>query len=56
MDTEKVPPPEPQGEGARRPYERPGIHWEEEFLPYVFATCGKKPGQGAPCSGVMASS
>lgn len=48
MNTEKRP-PEPQAERARQSYERPRIHWEEEFLPYVFSTCGKMGGQGGAC-------
>ena len=51
MDSQNVPQPSQQDERARRPYERPGIHWEEDFLPYVFSTCGKLPGQGGGCVG-----
>lgn len=50
MDTQKVPEPNQQGERARRPYERPTIHWEEDFLPYVFSSCGKAAGGGAGCN------
>ena len=50
MDSQKVPQLDQQGERARRPYERPRIHWEEDFLPYVFSTCGKLPGGGGKCN------
>jgi len=45
----------PQGERARRPYERPAIGWEEDFEPYVYSTCAKMPGQGATCAGTKSS-
>ena len=48
MDTENVRKPGERGD-ARRPYQRPAVHWEEEFLPYVFSTCGKMGGQGGAC-------
>jgi hypothetical protein len=51
MDTEKARKPESQGEGARRPYQRPAVQWEEDFTPYAFSTCGKMPGQGGACVG-----
>ena len=50
MDTQKTRQPEQQGERGRRPYERPVVHWEEEFLPYVFSTCGKMAGGGGGCT------
>lgn len=56
MEPENVSDREQRDERARRPYERPGIHWEEDFLPYAYAGCGKLPGMGAACSGVMGSS
>ena len=34
----------------RRPYEGPRIHWEEDFLPYVYSACGKMPGGGSGCA------
>ena len=40
-----------QHRDGRRPYERPAVHWEEEFLPYVFSACGKAPSQGGACVG-----
>lgn len=51
MDADKAPRPAEQEKRERRLYELPGIHWEEEFLPYVFSTCGKMPGQGGACVG-----
>ena len=50
MDTQKMPEAQRSSEGARRPYERPGIHWEEDFLPYVYSTCMKLPSQGGGCA------
>jgi len=41
--------PERNRETARRPYERPAVRWEEDFLPYVFSMCGKMPGGGFIC-------
>jgi hypothetical protein len=55
METRKAPEPGPQGEGPRRPYERPAVQWEEDFEPYVYSTCAKMPGQGAPCAGTKSS-
>ena len=55
MDSEKARQPEAQGERARRPYERPAVHWEEDFEPYVYSGCGKMPGGGQAC-GVHANS
>ena len=49
MDTEQARQHEPQGERTRRPYERPAVQWEEDFLPYAFSTCGKMAGQGGAC-------
>lgn len=46
METRKGAEPEAQGEGARRPYERPRIRWEEDFLPYAYSSCGKMSGGG----------
>ena len=54
MDSEKARETEQQDERARRPYERPSIHWEEDFLPYVYSTCGKM--SGAACAAGMLSS
>ena len=56
MDSEKARGTEPQDERARRPYDRPGVSWEEDFEPYVYSTCGKLPGGGITCRGAMASS
>ena len=42
------------GEGMRKPYEPPAVTWEEDFLPYVYSTCMKMPGQ-AGCQGVRRS-
>jgi hypothetical protein len=39
------------GDGARRPYERPSVTWEEDFTPYAFSACGKMMGQGGACVG-----
>lgn len=50
MDTQRVPQPDQQGEQARRPYERLAVHWEEDFEPYVYSTCGKMAGGGAVCN------
>jgi hypothetical protein len=50
METEKGSGSDPQGERARRPYERPGVSWEEDFEPYVYMTCGKMPGGGGGCA------
>jgi len=50
MNTQRVPQPDQQGEQARRPYERPAVHWEEDFEPYVYSTCGKTPGGGGGCN------
>ena len=41
-------PEKSRGEG-RRPYERPAVSWEEDFLPYVFSTCGKMAGGTGGC-------
>lgn len=50
MDIEKESGPDRQGKGARRPYERPCVEWEEDFEPYVYKTCGKMPGGGPGCN------
>lgn len=50
MDTQRVPQLDQQAERARRPYERPAVHWEEDFEPYVYSMCGKLPGMGAGCN------
>lgn len=50
MDTQKMPEPEGQSERAQRPYERPAVRWEEDFMPYAFSTCNKMPGQGGKCN------
>jgi len=50
METEKGSGSDRQGERARRPYERPGVSWEEDFEPYVYKTCGKMPGGGGGCA------
>ena len=56
MDAEKAGQAEPKDQRGRRPYERPAIGWEEEFLPYVYSTCNKTPGGGAGCTfGVKSS-
>ena len=49
-DTEKAQESEKTGGGARRPYKRPSVIWEEDFQPYVFSTCGKMSGQGGACN------
>lgn len=55
MDAEKVGQPEPKDQRDRRPYERPEVHWEEDFEPYVYSACGKMPGGGAACAMVNQS-
>jgi hypothetical protein len=55
MDAEKAGQPELKDQRGRRPYERPAIGWEEDFEPYVYSTCAKMPGQGAPCAGTKSS-
>ena len=50
MDAEKVGQAEAKDLRGRRPYERPAIGWEEDFLPYVYSTCMKLPGQGGQCA------
>ena len=55
METEKGSGPDPQGERARRPYERPRVGWEEDFEPYVYKSCGKMAGGSGACA-VNASS
>lgn len=45
METQKVPEPGARDQRARRPYEPPAVSWEEDFLPYVYSTCNKMPGQ-----------
>ena len=50
MDSEKARETEQQGERARRPYERPRVSWEEDFEPYVYASCGKMPGGTGGCA------
>ena len=42
------------GDGVRRPYEPPALAWEEDFLPYVYSTCNKMPGQPG-CGGTKRS-
>lgn len=49
MDTRKEQEPKNPTRRSLRAYERPAIHWEEDFEPYVFSTCGKMPGQGGGC-------
>lgn len=56
METGNASDKEQQGDRQRRPYERPGVSWEEDFEPYVYSTCGKLPSQGGNCRGAMASS
>jgi len=55
MDTHDVRHAQPQGERARRPYERPAVHWEEDFEPYVYAGCGKMPSGGGACNTMSSS-
>ena len=50
MDAEKAGQVEPKDQRGRRPYERPAIGWEEDFEPYVYASCMKAPGQSAACN------
>ena len=50
MDAEKAGQPELKDQRDRRPYERPAVHWEEDFEPYVYSTCGKMPGGGGQCN------
>ena len=50
METQEARQPEQKGERGRRPYERPVVLWEEDFLPYVYSACGKMPGGGAGCN------
>lgn len=47
MDTQKTRRPESPEGGTRRPYERPGVAWEEDFTPYAFSSCGKHSGTAA---------
>jgi len=47
METQETRRPEAPGEGARRPYERPAVAWEEDFTPYAFSSCGKHSGTSA---------
>ena len=42
-------------DAGKRPYERPGIAWEEDFEPYVFSMCSKNPGQGGVCATMKSS-
>ena len=51
MESQKAREPERAVDRVRRPYERPAVHWEENFEPYVYSTCAKMPGQGQPCVG-----
>jgi hypothetical protein len=48
-EIEKAQKSEKPHSGARRPYERPSVTWEEDFQPYVFSTCGKMAGGGLAC-------
>lgn len=50
MDSEKTGQPELRDQRGCRPYERPAVCWEEDFLPYVFSSCGKMPGGGPTCN------
>ncbi len=50
MDSEKTGQPELRDQRGRRPYERPALHWEEDFEPYVYSACGKMPGAGGQCN------
>ena len=50
MENEKARELERPGGEARRTYERPAVSWEEDFEPYVYSTCNKKPGQGGGCA------
>ena len=50
MDSEPRPQAPQSEDAARPPYERPAIAWEEDFLPYVFAACGKMPSGGGKCN------
>lgn len=49
MKADEPRPTEPERARGRKPYEPPAIHWEEDFEPYVYSTCGKMPGQGGAC-------
>jgi hypothetical protein len=49
MDTRHDDRPE-DSDKPRRPYQRPVIAWEEDFLPYAYSTCGKMAGQGGACN------
>jgi len=49
MEKQNHPEPGKPAETTRRPYERPAVRWEEDFLPYVFSMCGKMAGGGLGC-------
>jgi hypothetical protein len=44
MESAAAPQPDRPTPQPRRPYEPPTIAWEEDFLPYAYASCTKMAG------------
>ena len=55
MDNQTVSETDQKGERGRRPYDRPAIHWEEDFEPYEYGGCGKMPAQSPSCNAMSSS-
>ena len=55
MDSQTVSEADQKGEQGRRPYDRPTIHWEEDFEPYQYTGCGKMPAGGGACNTMSSS-
>lgn len=42
-------PPAPEQEGAKKPYEKPGIIWVDQISIGAYQLCGKLPGGSPDC-------